>query len=263
MNLDRIQANRTRNGEVDIAWYEGGQPDGSPVMLIHGFASTAHTNWVFPGWFKTLGEAGYRVLALDNRGHGESDKPYDKAAYSPELMASDAAAVLDDVGIRSAHVFGYSMGARITAFLAMARPELTKSMVFGGLGMGMVDGVGDWDPIAEALLAPTLADVKDRRGRMFRAFAEQTGSDRIALAACISSSRTLVEVGALAKFFQPVLVGIGTNDDIAGSGAELAELLPKGRYFPIEGRDHMLSVGDKTFKAAVLDFYQDIEKENA
>ena len=259
MNLDKLQASRTRNGEVEIAWYEGGHRDGIPVLLIHGFASTAHTNWVFPGWFKTLSDAGYRVLALDNRGHGESGKPYDVDSYSPELMASDAAAVLEDADIKAAHIFGYSMGARNTAFLALSRPDLVKSLVFGGLGMGMVDGVGDWDPIAEALLAPSLDDVTNRRGRMFRAFAEQTGSDRKALAACISKSRKLVGREDLESITQPALVGVGTTDDIAGSGAEFAALLPNGRYFAIEGRDHMLAVGDKTFKAAVLDFYKEVE----
>jgi len=260
MNLDKLQASRTRNGEVEIAWYEGGHPNGIPVLLIHGFASTAHTNWVFPGWFKTLGEAGYRVLALDNRGHGLSAKPYDEDAYSPELMASDAAAVLEDAGITSAHIFGYSMGARNTAFLALSRPGLIKSVVFGGLGMGMVDGVGDWDPIAKALLAPSLEEVTDRRGRMFRAFAEQTGSDRKALAACISKSRKLVALDDLELITQPALVGVGTTDDIAGSGEEFAALLPNGRHFAIKGRDHMLAVGDKTFKSAVLEFYKDVER---
>jgi pimeloyl-ACP methyl ester carboxylesterase len=93
------------------------------VLLIHGFASTAHVNWVFPGWVKTLDQAGYRVIALDNRGHGESDKPHDPEAYHPETMAADAAGLLDSLNIGSAHVMGYSMGARISAFLTL--PGLT------------------------------------------------------------------------------------------------------------------------------------------
>jgi pimeloyl-ACP methyl ester carboxylesterase len=67
------------------------------VLLIHGFASTAHVNWVFPGWVKTLDQAGYRVIALDNRGHGQSDKPHDPEAYHPETMAADAAGLLDSL----------------------------------------------------------------------------------------------------------------------------------------------------------------------
>lgn len=259
MNLDKLQANRFTSGSTEIVWYEGGHADGPPVLLIHGFASTAHVNWVFPGWFKTLSDAGYRVLALDNRGHGQSDKPHDPAAYTPEIMAADAAGLLDELRIETAHVMGYSMGARITAFLALARPELVRSAVFGGLGLGMIDGVGDWDPIADALMAESIDDVSDERGRMFRAFADQTRSDRRALAACIRTSRTLIAREDLSRFTMPVLVAVGTRDDIGGSATEFADMLPHGRAFDIEKRDHMLAVGDRTFKAEVLSFYKDVE----
>ena len=259
MNLDRLQAGRFTSGTVELAWYEAGNPEGNPVLLIHGFASTAHVNWVFPGWFKTLDEAGYRVIALDNRGHGESAKPHDPEAYHPETMAADAAALLDELGIASAHVMGYSMGARISAFLAISRPELVRSIVFGGLGMGMVDGVGDWDPIAAALRADSIDDVDDKMGRMFRAFADQTKSDRLALAACISTSRTLVRRQDLAKLAMPALVGVGTRDEIAGSAEDLARLMPHGKSLDIPNRDHMLAVGDKTFKAAVLEFFAAVD----
>ena len=139
-----------------------------------------------PGWVKTLNDAGYRAIAIDNRGHGQSSKSYDPADYTPEKMAGDAAALLRHLGIERAHVMGYSMGARISAFLALAEPALVATLVFGGLGIGMVDGVGDWDPIAAALLADDPADDRSRaRARSFRAFADQTRSDRRALAACI------------------------------------------------------------------------------
>ena len=259
MNLDRLQAGRFTSGDVEIAWYEAGNPDGFPILLIHGFASTAHVNWVFPGWFKTLDQAGFRVIALDNRGHGQSDKPHDPEAYHPEMMAADAAGLLDSLNIRSAHVMGYSMGARISAFLALARPDLVRSLVFGGLGLGMVDGVGDWDPIAAALRADSLEDVSDERGRMFRAFAEQTRSDRLALAACISTSRTLVSHEELARLTMPVLVAVGTRDDIAGSAEGLAHQMLRARAIDIPNRDHMLAVGDKVFKAAALEFFKDVE----
>ena len=259
MNLDRLQAGRFTSGNVEIAYYDAGNPDGSPILLIHGFASTAHVNWVFPGWVKTLDEAGYRVIALDNRGHGQSDKPHDPEAYHPETMAADAAGLLGSLGIGSAHVMGYSMGARISAFLALDRPDLVRSLVFGGLGLGMVDGVGDWDPIADALKADSLDDVTDERGRMFRAFAEQTKSDRIALAACISTSRTLVSREQIGRLTMPALIGVGTRDDIAGSAEGLAELMHRARPLDIPNRDHMLAVGDKVFKAAVLEFLKDVE----
>lgn len=234
---------------------EGG--GGEPVLLIHGFASSHHVNWVAPGWGKTLTEAGYRAIALDNRGHGRSTKSYDPADYTPHLMAGDAAALLDHLGIGTAHVFGYSMGARVSTFLALAHPEKVATLILGGLGYGMIDGVGDWDPIAEALVVPDAATITHPRGRMFRTFADQTRSDRQALAACIETSRELVTEDQLADIRQPVLIGVGTKDDIAGSARELAALLPDAEAFDIEGRDHMLSVGDRTFKAKVLQFLED------
>ncbi|MBX3566920.1 MAG: alpha/beta fold hydrolase [Rhizobiaceae bacterium] len=227
---------------------------GEPVLLIHGFASSLHVNWVAPGWVKTLTDVGYRVIALDNRGHGRSSVSYDPAAYTPERMAGDAAALLRHLGIDQAHVMGYSMGARISAFLALAEPRMVATLVFGGLGIGMIDGVGDWDPIAAALLADDPASISSRRARSFRTFADQTRSDRRALAACISTSRTLLSAADVARIDQPTLIAVGSKDDIGGRPEPLAELMPHAEAFTIEGRDHMLAVGDRSFKARALRF---------
>ncbi|MDK1376666.1 MULTISPECIES: alpha/beta hydrolase [unclassified Sinorhizobium] len=243
---------------MEIAFFDEGDPSGDPVLLIHGFASSANVNWVYPGWLKALGDAGYRVIALDNRGHGKSSKPYDPSLYHPQRMAGDAAALLAHLGIGAAHVMGYSMGARISAFLALAHPDRVRSLVFGGLGIGMVTGVGDWDPIADALLAPSLESVTHPRGRMFRAFADQTKSDRQALAACISTSRDLLSPEEMARIDVPVLIGVGTKDEIAGSAQELAALMPRAKALDIPGRDHMLAVGDRVFKRAVLEFLGEV-----
>jgi pimeloyl-ACP methyl ester carboxylesterase len=135
-------------------------------------------NWVSPGWFKTLNDAGYRAIALDNRGHGASTKSYDEDDYTPSAMASDAAALLDHLGIAKAHVMGYSMGARVSAFLALSDPQKVATLVFGGLGIGMVDGVGDWDPIAAALLADDPSAITHPRGRSFRALCRVSRSRR-------------------------------------------------------------------------------------
>ena len=245
----------SRDG-FDIAYLDRMPEQGraEPVLLIHGFASNHHTNWVSPGWMKTLAEAGYRPIAFDNRGHGETTKSYEAADYTPQKMAGDAVALMDHLGIETAHVMGYSMGARISAFLALAEPQLVATLVFGGLGIGMVDGVGDWDPIAAALMADDPATVTHPRGKSFRAFADQTKSDRLALAACISTSRADLTEADMARITQPTLVAVGTKDDIGGSAAELAALMPNAVAFDIVGRDHMLAVGDKTFKARVVEF---------
>jgi len=237
---------------VEIAFLDEG--DGEPIVLVHGFASNAQVNWVYPGWVATLTKAGRRVLALDNRGHGASTKLYDPAAYHSAIMAEDVRALLDHVGVGVADVMGYSMGARIAAFLALAHPARLRKAVLGGLGSHLIDGVGLPESIAEALEAPSLADVRDPQGRVFRAFAEQTRSDLRALAACIRGSRQTLSRAEVASIHIPVLVAVGTKDTVAGSAQELAALLPTGRALDIPGRDHMLAVGDKVFKQAVLAF---------
>jgi len=239
---------------LNLAYFDEGDPSGEPVLLIHGFASSKTVNWIGPGWLKTLGDAGYRVIAIDNRGHGDSDKPHDTEAYTPDKMAGDAVALLEHLGIPDAHVMGYSMGARISAFMALAAPQAVRSLVFGGLGIGMVEGVGGWEGIAEGLLADSLDLVTDQRARAFRMFAEQTGSDRVALAACIRSSRVKLTPDQVAQIEAPTLIAVGTKDDIAGSPQQLAALMPHARVVDIPGRDHMLAVGDRVFKQAVLEF---------
>lgn len=239
----------------DIAYIDEGE--GEPVLLIHGFASTHFVNWVGPGWVKALRDAGYRVIALDNRGHGQSSKSYEPDDYRPQKMADDAAALLDHLGIVRAHVMGYSMGARVSAFLALRHPERVADAIFGGLGSGMVEGVGDWQEVAEALSTDEPETIPGPRGRMFRKFADQTKSDRKALAACISVSRIELTPDELGRIEQPVLVGVGSRDDIAGDAETLAAMLPKGVAFAIEGRDHMLSVGDRTFKKRVLEWLEE------
>ena len=237
---------------VDIAYLDEGE--GEPILLIHGFASNKTVNWAYPGWVDLLRKDGRRIIALDNRGHGDSSKFYDPADYGAPIMAEDARRLLDHLGLDQVDVMGYSMGARISAFLTLNHPQRVRRAIFGGLGYGMVNGVGDPEPIARGLEADSLADVPDRTGRAFRAFAEQTKSDRKALAACIRSSRQKITEEDVARIRRPVLVAVGTKDDIAGSPEDLAALIPGARVLDIPGRDHMVAVGDKVFKQGVLDF---------
>lgn len=237
---------------VDIAFIDEGE--GDPVLLIHGFASNVRTNWVDTGWVKTLTGAGYRVIALDNRGHGESEKLYDEAVYGSHLMAGDARRLLDHLGLERADVMGYSMGARITAFLSIGAPERVRSAVFAGLGINMVRGVGGAGPIARALEADSIDDVANATARTFRAFAESTHSDLKALAACIRSARVKLTPEHLGQIRSPVLVAVGDADVIGGSAEDLAAIIPGAQAFVIAGRDHMKAVGDRSYKERVLQF---------
>jgi pimeloyl-ACP methyl ester carboxylesterase len=238
---------------VEIAFLDEGE--GEPIVLVHGFASNKEVNWVLPGWVSTLKRAGLRVIALDNRGHGASSKLYDPAAYHSALMADDVRALIDHLGLPRADVMGYSMGARNTAFLALANPEHVRSAVLGGIGGRLVGGVGlRTDTIAQGLEAPSLAEVTDPTAYVFRAFAEQTKSDLRALAACMRGAHQPLERDAMVGMAVPVLVAAGTKDLIAGSPEDLAILMPGAQVLAIPDRDHMLAVGDRVFKAGVLKF---------
>ena len=241
----------TSNG-YHIAFLDEGE--GPPILLIHGFGSNARVNWVNPGWVDTLVKAGRRVIALDNRGHGHSDKPHEVEAYRVPALAEDARNLLVHLGIGKADVMGYSMGARITAFLALKYPERLKSIVFGGLGYGMVTGIGPWGPVVDALETDRPDEITDPTGLMFRKFADQTRSDRVALAACMKATRQPISADELAGLRLPTLVAVGERDELAGSAAGLAAIIPGAEVLDIPKRDHMLAVGDKVFKAGVLDF---------
>lgn len=242
---------------LNLAYYDE-RPEmageGPPVLLIHGFASSFRTNWAGTGWTSTLRHGGRRVVALDNRGHGGSDKPHDPAAYATALMARDAHNLLDHLDIPEADVIGYSMGARIAAQLALLSPTRVRRLVLGGLGIRLVEGALLPAGIAEAMEAPELADLTDPTQRLFRTFADAGGNDLAALAACIRGSRQSLSAEDVSRIRQPALVAIGTKDEVSGAGAPLAALLPRGVALDIPGKDHNLAVGDKAFKAATLAF---------
>jgi pimeloyl-ACP methyl ester carboxylesterase len=240
------------NGAVEIAYLDEGE--GEPILLVHGFASTKNVNWVYPTWVSEMKKNSRRVIALDNRGHGDSSKLYDAEQYHIGTMAGDVAALMDHLRIEAADIMGYSLGARMTAWLAQNEPQRLRSAIFGGLGIGLIEGGGPGETVAKALEAPSLEDVTDPVGRTFRAFADQTRSDHRALAACLRGSRRPMTRDEAASIQVPVLIAVGTNDEIAGSAAALGKIIAGAKVLDIPNRDHMRAVGDKVYKTGVLDF---------
>lgn len=237
---------------IDVA--PTGADRGEPILLIHGFASNHAVNWLNTLWVKTLAHDGRRVIALDNRGHGQSEKLYEPAAYHTSVMARDAVRLLDHLGIEAADVMGYSMGARIAAFMALEHGARVRRLILGGLGDRLVKAAALPSNIAQAMEAQSLDDLTDPMQRMFRAFAELTKSDLTALAACIRGNRQSLTLKGAGAISCPALVAVGDRDEVSGDGPALAALLPRGRALVIPGRDHNLAVGDKVYKQGVLAF---------
>ena len=195
---------------ISIAYEVFGE--GRPILLIHGFGSSGKVNWVDTGWVETLVGAGYRAITFDNRGHGGSRKLYDAQLYFAHDMARDALHLLDHLGIARCLVLGYSMGARIAAYLCLAHPERVSAVILGGMGANLMTGLEDSEEIISALTAESLDQVKSKVGRMFRIFAEHNKADRAALAACMVNSREPMSAADVRRITTPALVAVGAND---------------------------------------------------
>lgn len=238
---------------ISIA-YERHAGEGQPILLIHGFGSSGQVNWIDTGWVETLLEAGYAPVTFDNRGHGDSQKVYDARLYFAHEMAEDARRLLDHLGIERCPVMGYSMGARIAAFLALRHAGRVSATVWGGMGMNLVSGLEDSEEIIEALTADSLEDVSSPVGRQFRRFADNNRADRAALAACMVHSREPMAEADVRSITVPVLVATGERDEMATGATELVGLLPRAEAVMIERRDHLRATGDPQFKRAAIDF---------
>lgn len=230
--------------------------DGSSVVLHHGFAADAHVNWVRPGIVDRLVDAGFAVIALDARGHGRSDKPHATEAYGEPTMARDVSALADHLGLESYHQVGYSMGGIVSLFVALGDPRV-RGLVVGGIGAGVVE-VGGLDTreirreaIAEALLDDDPDGVPSPAAARFRAFAESTGADLVALAACARAafqSRVAPE-GITA----PTLVVAGERDDLARRPEVLAGAIAGAELRVVPG-DHLGAVGQPALAEAIVSF---------
>ena len=234
--------------------YEVHGPDsGTPIVLVHGFASDYQLNWVGTRWQETLAGAGFKVIGLDCRGHGHSDKPHDPAAYRTEIMATDVVRLLDHAGVPTAAYLGYSMGARIGLQVAMDHPARVTRAVLGGIGTA--GAIERSEAIARAFLAGEPTD--DPVAQTFFKFASaRPTNDLRALAACIQGLRPNADPARLARIRTPILVVVGDQDQIAHGAPELVELVPTARLVTIAGRDHMSAVVAREFKQAALAFLE-------
>jgi pimeloyl-ACP methyl ester carboxylesterase len=232
--------------------YEVHGPDnGTPIVLVHGFASDYRLNWVGSRWQETLTGNGFRVIGLDCRGHGHSDKPHDEAAYAVEVMTGDVVRLLDHIDVAQAAYLGYSMGARIGLEVVLDFSDRITRAVLGGVGAA--GAISRASAIAHAFRIGEPTD--DPVAQTFYKFASsRPDNDLLALAACIKGLRPERHPERLAKIRTPILVVVGDRDDIARGAPELVEEIPSSRLVTIDGRDHMSAVVAREFKQAALEF---------
>ncbi len=249
---------------VEIA-YDDLQPQGQRIaLLIHGFASNRFEAWRRTGWYAAFERRGARVIALDLRGHGESGKPHDPAAYADGRLAADAIALMDHLGIGQADVVGYSMGARTALALACAAPGRVANLVLGGIGGRTLDASdpGGRQAMIQAMLADDPDTIEAPLPRGFRQFADAQGEDRRALAAVLEASGPPLDLVALGALTMPVLVTAGSRDPLAGDPADLARRFAQGRAVSLPGLDHFSAIPHAATKSAVFDFLDGFDEDD-
>jgi pimeloyl-ACP methyl ester carboxylesterase len=234
------------------------------VVLVHGFATNRDENWRRLGWLTALERKGYRAVALDLRGHGESDKPHDPAAYGRDQMAGDIVGLINHLDLGRVDLLGYSMGAHLSLAVALDAPGRVGNLILGGVGGRLLTG----EPIsqtpmtmAEALIAQDPSVITDPILRGFRQFAENQGEDRLALAACSQGRGEGASADDLWSLAVPTLVVAGSLDELAGDPRTLADAIPGAKAVTLPACDHFSAIPHALFKAAVFDFLEGWEDD--
>lgn len=236
-----------------LAMHELGDPAGRPLVLIHGFMSSAHVNWIKYGTAARLAAAGYRCIMPDLRGHGESAAPVGAVHYPPDVLVSDNAGLIAALGLSDYDLCGFSLGARTAARLVIdgARP---RRLILAGMGL---QGLSDWASRRDFFVhvIDNAASLKrGDRGYMAAQFMRTTGVDPQVMRAIITSFANL-DPSSLSAVTVPALVLAGTEDEDNGSAEDLAAALPDAQFAAIPG-NHMNCVTKPEFGRAILAFLQ-------
>ncbi|WP_373426992.1 alpha/beta fold hydrolase [Microbacterium sp. SORGH_AS_0888] len=240
---------------VRIATYCWGDDSEPTVVAVHGFASSTRDNWVSTGWVRDLTRAGYRVLALDQRGHGRSDKPHEPAAYALSAFVADVEAVLDTYLVDEAFYVGYSLGARVGWEVAAELTPRIERVVLGGVPDGVPLNRLDLDQ-ARAFVTEGTPVTDTVTQNYVRLIERVGGNDLRALLAIAEGMRTqgAADPDPSHAPSQPILFATGTEDAIIEGSRALAAACPQGRFVEIPGRHHFNAPGSREFRRAALDF---------
>lgn len=238
---------------IQLATYEFGAPEAPTVFLLHGFASSAIANWHATGWVRDLTRSGFRIIAMDQRGHGDSDKPHSADRYTMDLLTSDVLRVLDAYLLDEVTFVGYSLGARVGWQASRELPDRIQRAVLGG--------IPDGDPLKRFDIADARAhiehgaEVGDRLTGAYLTMARSVpGNDLEALVALVEGMRDGPEPSRENAPAQRVLFATGSDDRILAASRALAEATPQGAFFEIPGRNHFNAPTSRAFRDASIAF---------
>jgi pimeloyl-ACP methyl ester carboxylesterase len=257
----------TSSDGIDLRWYSWGEQQGTPVVLQHGFAASAESNWFTPGVVEKLLADGRWVVALDARGHGESGKPHDPKMYGENVMARDVSELIDvlarDHGVNTVDFAGYSMGGYIGVHVVINDPRIRRAAICGVPATAAGSSKGgqvsvNRSAIASAMLAyadnPTVKIkeiTSDPEAINFLRYARFTNADMRALAAFMQTDT--VRPTGVEHITIPVLVLAGIDDHLARTAPELAQLIP-GATLVLSSGDHLSAVAEPDFHEALVTF---------
>ncbi|MEJ1154209.1 alpha/beta fold hydrolase [Microbacterium marmarense] len=239
---------------IRIATYSWGDTDAKTVLCVHGFASSSRDNWVSTGWVRDLTRAGFRVLAVDQRGHGASEKPHEARVYTMPSLVGDLLTVLDTYLLDDVSLVGYSLGARVGWQLAVDAPQHVSRAVLGG--------IPDGRPLARLQIEQARAyaengvAVEDPVTKNYVTLAERVvGNDIKALIALAKGMRLAdSDPDPANPPTQPVLFATGTEDAIFERSRLLADATPQGIFAPVPDRHHFNTPGSRDFREQALSF---------
>lgn len=239
----------TASDEVELAWHETGA--GRAVILLHGLFSDARMNWIKFGHAERIAASGFRVIMPDHRGHGESAKPHEAAAYGPGVLARDVGELIGHLGVSEFDLGGFSLGARTTV-QAVGEGLRPGKAILGGMGLQGLEG---WQ--RRKTFFVEVIDCFDSLQRgdphwLAAQFMKSQGIDRVA-ARLLLDSFADVSFEWLDAFTMPTLVVCGVADHDNGSAAELAARLPRATAALVPGT-HMSSVTEAAFGEAIASF---------
>ncbi|WP_428328846.1 alpha/beta fold hydrolase [Mucilaginibacter sp.] len=221
--------------------------EGYPVILIHGFSGTGQ-GWKSCAVYADLLQAGYKVILIDQRGNGHSDKPHNEAAYANDAEAKDIMGLMSSLHVKNYDAVGYSRGSIITSRLLVLDKRVNKA-VMGGMGDAYTNP--DWPRRIHAYKAlmgdTTLHDVDD----MVKYIRSQH-FDELSLA-YQQKYQPSTSVKELAKVRKPVLIIRGTEDKENGSETGLNKLIPNSALSYVPG-NHNTAIRNAEFSAAVTGF---------